>query len=122
MHRPLQPVDTEAGNRLSDSVFSRQFHYFRQFFQDLFVVFPPVWLQAVGAILDPLLGICKITSAIFSQRIQRTVAKQTAKTFRVCAGVAGKILACFILEIVIIGHCMHLRIGIFPFLWYNKQE
>ena len=60
--------------------------------------------QATGTVLNALLGIGKITSALFSQGIKRAIAKQAAKLFCILALVAGKILAFGILKEFIIFH------------------
>ena len=46
--------------------------------------------QTVGAVLDALICISKISSAALTECIQRTVAKQAVEMFRIRAGMAGK--------------------------------
>ena len=59
--------------------------------------------QAVAAVLDAGLGVGKAAAATVSKGIERTVAKHTAESFRICTGVARKILAIPVLKKVI-GH------------------
>ena len=65
--------------------------------------------QTPGAILNPLLRIRKASPASITQSIQRAIAKQTAKLFRVHSGMARKILTFFVLN-KITGHSTHLLI------------
>jgi len=61
-------------------------------------------LQAAGAILDPLLRISKAAAAPVTQRIQRTIAEQTAEAITIRPLMAGKIFTFPILEKIIIRH------------------
>ena len=88
-------------------LFFRHFHNQLQRFTDISIIFPTVRPQAPGAVLDAAFGIGKATPAALPQRIQRTVAEQTAEFLRISPWVAGKILAVLILN-KITSHCTHL--------------
>jgi hypothetical protein len=76
-----------------------------------------------GAILDPLIGIGKMTSAPISQGIQRTVTEQTAKRLRIRPGMAGEIFTRLILD-KIARHFPHLRFIILskPLFFKKKRR
>ena len=54
--------------------------------------------KTVGTVFNTLFCIFKISSAPVSESIQRTIAEQTVKIFRVTGFMAGKILAFFMTE------------------------
>ena len=60
--------------------------------------------QAIGTILDTIIGIHKIASAFISQAIQRTVAEETAKFVRLHTLMAGEKFTFLILEKIVMGH------------------
>jgi len=81
-------------------------HDFSCFLQNSSVVFPPVRNEASGAILNSLLCIDKISAAVFTQRIQRTVAEQAAKALLLPAGVAWKVFTFPVLKKIIVRHTL----------------
>jgi hypothetical protein len=63
--------------------------------------------QTTGAILDIIFCIGKITSAVFPQSVQGTVAKQAAEAVRISIVMTRKIFTSLILEKIIVGHIAH---------------
>jgi hypothetical protein len=61
-------------------------------------------LQTFGAILDAVFRIGEGTAAPVAQGIQRAEAEQAAELLRISPGVAGKILAFFMLKKIVIRH------------------
>ena len=59
--------------------------------------------QAARAVLDAVFRIGEIAAAAVAQGVERAVAEDAGKGFRVCAGVTGKVFAILILE-KIVGH------------------
>ena len=86
------------------SRFFRQLHHSAHMCHNTVVVLLTVRAQTTRAILNTLLRIGKITSALFPQGIKRTIAKQTAKTLRIVTLMAREILAVLILKEFIIFH------------------
>ena len=82
----------------------RQLHHSAHVFHNAVVILFPVRAQAAGAILNTLLRIAEIASALISQCIQRAIAKQAAEILRILALVAREILAFCILKEFIIFH------------------
>jgi hypothetical protein len=68
--------------------------------------------QAIGAVLDSLLRVPEVSSAVRSQHVERTVAEQAAEASRVRNPVAGKIFTFRILEK---GIMLSLPVWFFPF-------
>jgi hypothetical protein len=60
--------------------------------------------QTVGAILDAVFQVSKVTAAVITQAVQRAIAEQAAEGFRVRTPVAGKIFAFLILKEIIVRH------------------
>ena len=71
---------------------------------DLGILLPAVRAQTVGAVFVAILGILEITAAILPKGIQGAVAENTAETFRISTGMAGKIFTFPILEKIIMCH------------------
>ena len=71
---------------------------------NVFVAVLAVGLGAGGAVLDALIRIGEITAAFCAKRIQRAIAEQAIEMLRICAFVAGKILAFFIFDKFIVLH------------------
>ena len=68
------------------------------------VIFPLVGTQATGAVLDPVFGVCKPTSATISEGIKRAIAKQAAKFLRICTLMAGEVFTLFMLKKFVVFH------------------
>ena len=54
--------------------------------------------KAVGAVLDPVGGIGKLTAAFVVQNVEGTVAEQTIEPFWICTAVAGEIFTVAVAE------------------------
>ena len=81
-----------------------QLHDLGHFFHNLVIVLRTVWHKTRRAVLDAALRVSIAAAAISTQSIQRAIAEQAAELLRVCALVAGKILALPILHIFIMLH------------------
>ena len=90
-------------NQASGFLF-RQFHDFIHAAADFFIILPPVWPQAPGAVLDTAFRVRKAAAAVFSQGIERTKTEQAAEGIRIRAPVAGEILTFFVLKKIIVRH------------------
>jgi hypothetical protein len=77
---------------------------------DGIIVFPLVRTQTVSAIFESVSGVGKITTAFIAQSIQRAVTENATEGFGICSGVAGEILACLMLEKIIVRHRLFLTI------------
>ena len=60
--------------------------------------------QTVGAVLDAVFRIKEAAATFVTQTVQRAIAEQTAESFRIRTGMAGKIFAVLMLEKIIIRH------------------
>lgn len=60
--------------------------------------------EAVTAIFDPSIRVFEIAAALIAQRIERTIAEQTAEAFRICTFVAGEIFTFLILIKIVMSH------------------
>ena len=85
-----------------------QFQHIVHFAHNAQVVFPSVGYQAVGTILNAVVGIDKIAAAFIAQAIQRAIAEQTAEFILVHTLMAGKKFALLILEKIVMGHIGYL--------------
>lgn len=68
------------------------------------IIFPLMRSQAGGAVFDALFGVAVIAAAFVAQAVQRAVAEQAAKAFRIGGWVAGKIFTLFILKEIVMCH------------------
>ena len=75
-------------------------------FGNIIVALPLVGAQAIGAVLDAVFGVGKIAAAVFAQSVEGAVAEDAAKGFGIGVLVAGEVFAFFVLEKVIVGHCV----------------
>ena len=71
---------------------------------DLIVIPTAMGSQTAGAVFDAILKIYEAPPAFVPQRIQRTIAEQTAECLRVRTLMTGKILAFPVLEEIIMTH------------------
>ena len=60
--------------------------------------------QTIGAVLDALGSIAEIAPAFVPQGVQGAIAEQAAEGFWIGTGMAGKILALFVLEEIVMAH------------------
>ena len=81
-----------------------QFQNFIHISADILVILPAVWPQAGGAVFNSAFRIGKITTAVFSQGIQRAKAEQAAEMIRIRSPMAGKIFTFFVLKKIIMRH------------------
>lgn len=81
-----------------------QFKYLGHLIQNLLIILPTVGLQAAGAVLNAIVGICKTAAAPVTQSIQWAIAEQTAEILRIRPPVAGEVFALRILNIIIMAH------------------
>ena len=84
----------------------RQFHHIAHLLHYAVEGIPAVGTQATGTVLNALLRVCKIASAVLPQRIQRAVAEQAIKALLIAAFVARKILTLGILKKFVVFHKM----------------
>ena len=77
-------------------------------FHDLVVIAPAMGLQAIGAILNAIVGIDKIAAAFIAQAIQRAIAEQTAEFLLVHSLMVREKFAFLILEKIVMGHIGYL--------------
>lgn len=78
--------------------------------QHLGVISPSVGNQAVGAVLNTVFRISKVTAAVLPQGIQGTVTEQAAKICRILSLMAGKVFTIPVLEEIIATHKLnHLK-------------
>jgi hypothetical protein len=89
---------------IKKSSFFRQLHDLTDLLADRTVIFPAVGLQTFGALLDAVFGVGEGTAAPVAQGIQGAEAEQAAELLRISPGVAGKILAFFMLKKIVIRH------------------
>ena len=92
-----------------------QLHNRFHLLNDALIILPAMGLYASGAILNTAFRIGKAAAAFISQRVQRTITKQTAEAFRVCACMAREIFTFFILKKVVVRHfCFSFTAGSIP--------
>ena len=84
-----------------------QLHDIADLGHDLIIVLPLVGDQAVGAILDAVLGIGEIAAAFVTQSIQGAIAEQATKAGFVGYLMTGEVFTFFILKKVVVGHISH---------------
>ena len=53
---------------------------------------------AVGAVLDAVFRVLKITVAVFAQRVQRAIAEQAVEILGIGIFVAGEVFTCTVAE------------------------
>ena len=70
--------------------FLRDFDYIAVAVDDFFVVLTNVREHAAAAVLKTVFGVFEIASAVFAERIERTVAEKTVKIVRVIGLMTGK--------------------------------
>ena len=88
------------------------FHHFddlHHLLLDTLAVLPFVGPQTVGAILNAVFRVCKITTAFIPQCIQGAIAEQAAEGIRICPGMAGKIFTLSMLKKIVVCHIYLLR-------------
>ena len=100
-------------------LFSCKLQQSRHFFQDCRIIFAQVRAKAVRTVFDAGFRIAKAAAALVAQGVQRTVAKQAAKGFRIGAGMAGEIFAGRILKEIIVWHRLHLLL---LFRYHSKKK
>jgi hypothetical protein len=71
---------------------------------DIAVALPFVGAQAIGAVLDAVLGVGEIATAVFAQSIEGAVAEDAGEGIRICVLVAGEVFTGFVLEKVVVWH------------------
>lgn len=71
--------------------FFHQLRYFRKTADDQIIIVRHMRYQTVGAVLDALVCILKVSTAALTECIQRTVTEQAVEMFRIRAGMAGEI-------------------------------
>ena len=95
---------------------SAQFDDLLKFFQDFFVVIFVVRKGTIRTIFDSIVCVNEMTTAVGSERVQRTKTKQTVKIVRMRCFVAGEIGALGMLEKTVILHETDSNLTL-PFEW-----
>ena len=80
--------------------------------------------QAAGAVFDAIVCIREVAATAVTQGIQGAITEHATKGFRVCTGVAGKVVTVTVLK-KIIWHIETFLLWVLfnqEILWYNDQR